>query len=129
MRYNSVLNLWEPPTEAGTPHLGGRVLTVMRSSLLQFQQGRRLRDMEQELEEAEAELAEVPTGCLIGYDNGEALLDEYERLGRVLDEARRAEKKAEQNLLYLQIRRTELPWKRPERDQLRRAGDTGRRCR
>ena len=114
MRYNSVLNLWEPPD-------GARVLHVMRSSLLQFQQARRLRDLEEELEEEEARLAEIPVGCLIGYENGEELLDEYERLGRVLDEARRREKKAEQNLQYLQSQREELPWKRPDRDEVRRA--------
>jgi ATP-dependent RNA helicase HelY len=114
MRYNSVLNLWEPPD-------GERVLRVMRSSLLQFQQGRRLRDLEQELEEVESDLGEVPVDCLIGYDNGEALLDEYEQLGRVLEETRRRERKAEQNLLYVRSRREELPWKRPEREVLRRA--------
>jgi ATP-dependent RNA helicase HelY len=114
MRYNSVLNLWDPPN-------GERVLRVMAASLLQFQQSRRLRDLEQELDEAEAELDEVPVGCLIGYDNGEALLDEYERLGRVVDEARRHEKKAEQSVKYVESRRAELPWKRPERDVLRRA--------
>jgi ATP-dependent RNA helicase HelY len=114
MRYNSVLNLWEPPD-------GARVLHVMRSSLLQFQQARRLRDLEEELEEEEARLAEIPVGCLIGYENGEELLDEYERLNRVLDEARRREKKADQNLQYLQSQREELPWKRPDREALRRA--------
>jgi ATP-dependent RNA helicase HelY len=114
MRYNSVLNLWDPPE-------GERVLTVMRASLLQFQQSRRLRDLEQELDEAEAELAEVPTGCLIGHDNGEELLDEYEHRGRELDELRRREKKAEQNVRYIEARRDELPWHRPERDQLRKA--------
>jgi ATP-dependent RNA helicase HelY len=114
MRYNSVLNLWEPPD-------GERVLRVMRSSLLQFQQSRRLRDLEQELEDEERQLSEVPIGCLIGYDNGEELLDEYERLGRVVDESRRREKKAEQNVQYVQARINELPWKRPERDALRRA--------
>jgi ATP-dependent RNA helicase HelY len=113
MRYNSVLNLWDPPR-------GERVIKVMRASLLQFQQSRRLRDLEQDLEEEEVELAQVPVGCLIGYDNGEELLDEYERLGRVVEEARRREKKVAQNLVYLQSRRDTLPWKRPERDVLRR---------
>jgi ATP-dependent RNA helicase HelY len=113
MRYNSVLNLWDPPR-------GDRVIRVMRASLLQFQQSRRLRDIEQDLYEEEALLAEVPVGCLIGYDNGEELLDEYERLGRIAEEARRREKKVEQNLVYLQSRRQSLPWKRPERDILRR---------
>ncbi|MDQ3706140.1 MAG: DEAD/DEAH box helicase [Chloroflexota bacterium] len=114
MRYNSVLNLWDAPK-------GERVLTVMRASLLNFQQSRRLRDLEQELEEEEARLAEVPAGCLIGYDNGEELLDEYEHRGREVEELRRRERKAEQNVKYLESRRDELPWRRPERDQLRKA--------
>ncbi len=113
MHYNSVLNLWNPPD-------GERVLRVMGSSLLQFQQGRRLRDLEQELDDEEESLAEVPIGCLIGYDNGEELLDEYERLGRIVEEARKRERKAEQNLKYAESRGNELPWKRPERDVLRR---------
>ncbi len=145
MRYNTVLNLWETPRvldegrsttyEAlpeGEPRIAGaqtspgtspeeRVLSVMRASLLQFQQNRRLRDLEEDLDEEEERLAEVPVGCLIGYENGEELLDEYEKLGRVLDEARRMEKKAEQNLLYLQSQREGIPWRRPERDELRRA--------
>ena len=109
MRYNSVLNLWEPPE-------GERVLTVMKSSLLQFQQNRRLRDLEDALEEEEERIEAIPVGCLIGYENGEELLDEYERLGRVLEEARRREKKAAQNLQYLEAQRLGIPWKRPERD-------------
>jgi ATP-dependent RNA helicase HelY len=109
-----VLNLWDAPA-------GERVLTVMRASLLNFQQSRRLRDLEQELEEEEARLAEVPAGCLIGYDNGEELLDEYEHRGREVEELRRRERKADQNVRYIESRRDELPWRRPERDQLRKA--------
>jgi ATP-dependent RNA helicase HelY len=101
-----------------------RILGVMRASLLQFQQSRRLRDLEEGLEEEDERLASVPVGCLIGYENGEELLDEYERLGRVVEEARRREKKAEQNVLYLQSQKEGIPWRRPERDQVRRAFKT-----
>ncbi len=135
MRYNTVLNLWEPPLQVRDgdeaedipnsafqiPHSEERVLLVMRSSLLQFQQNRRLRDLEDVLEDEEERVAAIPIGCLIGYENGEALLDEYERLGRVLEEVRRREKKAVQNLQFLQLQREGIPWKRPERDVLRRA--------
>ncbi|MEP6776176.1 MAG: DEAD/DEAH box helicase, partial [Chloroflexota bacterium] len=141
IRYNTVLNLWDNPTradrevedegtEVGDEQLSEevsatrseeRVLRVMRSSLLQFQQNRRLRDLEETVEEEEARLAELPVGCLIGYENGEELLDDYERLGRVVDEARRREKKLEQNLSFLQAQNMGLPWQRPERDQVRRA--------
>lgn len=114
MRYNSVLNLWDPPE-------GERVMRVMRASLLQFQQSRRLRDLESDLEEEQANLEEIPVGCLIGYSSGEELLDEFERLGRVVEETRKRHRKAAQNMTYLQTRRNELPWKRPERDVLRRA--------
>lgn len=122
MRYNTVINLWGPG-QAGqeqAPNGEERALRVMRSSLLQFQQSRRLLDLEQELEEIETDLAEVPVGCLIGYDNGEELLDEYERLGRLTQEARRHERKAEQNVRYIEARKDELPWRRPERDTLRK---------
>ncbi|HST04373.1 MAG TPA: helicase-related protein, partial [Chloroflexia bacterium] len=142
IRYNTVLNLWDNTGRAGRdidandaeeddeqqpdamPTSSGseeRVLRVMRSSLLQFQQSRRLRELEQTLEEEEDRLAELPVGCLIGYENGEELLDEYERLGRIVEEARRREKKLEQNLSFLQSQSRGLPWQRPERDQIRRA--------
>ena len=114
IRYNSVLNLWEPPE-------GERVLRVMRASLLQFQQSRRLRDLEQDLEEEEDRLSEIPVGCLIGYESGEELLDEYERIGREVEELRKRERKVGQNVQYLQSQRSGIPWKRPERDELRRA--------
>lgn len=151
MRYNSVLNLWETPrsgdalrelaseadAKATEPAANvdvdltnsrstgaqpeQRVLNVMRSSLLQFQQNRRLRDLEDALEEEEERLAGIPVGCLIGYESGEELLDEYEKLGRVLETARHREKKVEQNVQFLQLQREGIPWRRPERDELRRA--------
>ncbi|MEO5952084.1 MAG: DEAD/DEAH box helicase [Chloroflexia bacterium] len=144
MRYNSVLNLWEAPRygdarrretdedapddhtiSLGNPRLAvsvpeTRVLNVMRASLLQFQQSRRLRDLEDALEEEDDRLAAVPVGCLIGYESGEELLDEYEKLGRILETARHREKKVEQNVQFLQSQREGIPWRRPEREELRR---------
>jgi ATP-dependent RNA helicase HelY len=145
MRYNSVLNLWEAPsagearrraTDQGeasdgteidlsnprlsTPLPEERVLNVMRASLLQFQQSRRLRDLEEALDEEDERLSAVPVGCLIGYESGEELLDEYEKLGRILEGARHREKKVEQNVQFLQLQREGIPWRRPEREELRR---------
>lgn len=112
IHYNAVLNLWNPPS-------GSRVLEVMRHSLLQFQQSRRLRELATDMYGFQERLAEVPVGCLIGYDDGEALLDEYERLGRDVAAARKREKSAAEELERVRTRLNTTPWTLPRRDSLR----------
>ena len=113
VRYNTILNLWNPPR-------GDRVLDVMRRSLLQFQQSRRLRDMEEGVAEWDAALAAIPTGCLIGLPAGEDLLSEYEALGRAVETGRDRARKLRAARERMAARRTALPWTRPDRETLRR---------
>ncbi|PZS00968.1 MAG: DNA helicase [Candidatus Chloroheliales bacterium] len=112
IHYNAVLSLWNPPT-------GSRVLDVMRHSLLQFQQSRRLRELATDLYGYQARLADIPVGCLIGYPEGEALLDEYERLGREVSIERKREKAAAEELERVRIKLNATPWTPPRRDSLR----------
>ena len=113
VRYNTILNLWDPPR-------GERMLGLMRRSLLQFQQSRRLRDLEHEVGAWQEQVDAIPEGCLIGLPDGEDLLSEYEALGRSLDAARTRERKLTDSRARQEGRRTELPWRRPEREFTRR---------
>lgn len=113
VRYNTILNLWNPPD-------GARVLGVMRHSLLQFQQSRRLLELESAVAAWDVALAEVPVGCLIGLPAGEDLLSEYEALGRAVQTGRDRARKLREARTRLEARRTALPWARPDRDTLRR---------
>jgi ATP-dependent RNA helicase HelY len=112
VRYNSVLNLWDPPA-------GERVLQVLRHSLLEFQQGRRLRELEADVKTAQTAYDKALVGCLLGYPGGDALLQEYERIGHDIADARDEEKRIAEESIRLQQRLEERPWKRPLRETLR----------
>lgn len=112
VRYNSVLNLWDPPH-------GERVLQILRDSLLEFQQGRRLRELETEVKATEDAYNNARVGCLIGYPEGEELLHEYETIGHDITKARDDERRAMEEENRLRARIEERPWHRPLRETLR----------
>lgn len=113
LRYNTVLNLWDPPD-------GDRVLFVLRQSLMQFQMGRRVRELSAGMGGWQERLDAVPRGCLVGLEDGEALLKEHQELtrSRVALERRRDELRRERS--FLEARLGETPWRRPTREQLRK---------
>ncbi|MDP9365040.1 MAG: DEAD/DEAH box helicase, partial [Chloroflexota bacterium] len=80
VRYNTVLNLWDPPQ-------GERVRHMLQQSLAQFQAGQMVRGLEDEIIAVGAEIDRVPKGCLIGLDAGDELLEDYRRLTRSLTAA------------------------------------------
>ena len=112
VRYNSVLNLWDPP-------VGERVLQILRHSLLEFQQGRRLRELGGEVRSAQHAYDKAQVGCLIGYPEGEELLHEFERLSHEIMESRDDEKRALEDSTRLQQKIEERPWRRPMRETLK----------
>lgn len=112
VRYNSVLNLWDPPH-------GERVLQILRDSLLEFQQGRRLRELENDVKSTEDAYNKARVGCLIGYPEGEELLHEYETIGHDITKARDDERRALEEENRLRARIEERPWHRPLRETLR----------
>jgi ATP-dependent RNA helicase HelY len=112
VRYNSVLNLWDPPK-------GDRVLQVMRHSLLEFQQGRRLRELAAEVHAAQQAYDNARVGCLIGYPEGEELLHEYDAIGHKIVDMRDEERRALEDESRLRAKIEERPWRRPLRETLR----------
>lgn len=114
IRYNTVLNLWDPPQ-------GERVRNMLQQSLAQFQTSQRMRQTEDEIIELGREIAAVPKGCLIGLDAGDELLEDYRRVNRTLTAAQNKEKRLRHDLAELQRTVAASPWPEPGRQALRRA--------
>ncbi|HEV2108549.1 MAG TPA: DEAD/DEAH box helicase [Thermomicrobiales bacterium] len=117
IRYNTVLNLWDPPH-------GDRVRHMLQQSLAQFQSGQRMRQLEADIVEIGGDLACIPHGahgCLIGLDAGDELLDDYLTLGRSVTAAEQRERRLRQDLAEQRdIFNTATPWPEPGRQALRR---------
>ena len=73
IRYNTVLNLWDPPD-------GDRVRQMLQQSLAQYQTSQRVRQLEDDIIEVNGDILGVPKGCLIGLDAGDELLEEFRLL-------------------------------------------------
>ena len=114
VRYNTVLNLWDPPK-------GERVRNMLQQSLAQFQTSQRMRRLEDEILTLGNEIAAVPKGCLIGLDAGDELLEGYRRLNRSLSAAQNKEKRLRQDLAETRRVAAAPPWPEPGRQALRRA--------
>jgi ATP-dependent RNA helicase HelY len=114
IRYNTVLNLWDPPE-------GERVRQVLQQSLAQFQTSQRIRQIENDIVEVGGDIAMVPQGCLIGYDEGDNLLEDYRALVNTLTalqgRLRRTQDEFDQLLLPGLNGR---PWPEPGRQALRK---------
>jgi ATP-dependent RNA helicase HelY len=117
IRYNTVLNLWDPPH-------GDRVRHMLQQSLAQFQSGQRMRQLEADIVEIGGDLAGIPHGahgCLIGLDAGDELLDDYQALRRSISAAEQRERRLRQDLSEQRdVFNTATPWPEPGRQALRR---------
>ncbi|MDP9470963.1 MAG: DEAD/DEAH box helicase [Chloroflexota bacterium] len=115
IRYNTVLNLWDPPH-------GDRVRHMLQQSLAQFQTGQRVRQLEDDIIEIGGDIVGTPRGCLIGLDAGDELLDDYRSLNRTLTAAQHKERRLKDQLAEAQRAATgAAPWPEPGRQALRRA--------
>ena len=112
VRYNTVLNLWDPPS-------GERVRQLLGESLLQYQTNRRVRDSELDLMALDERIANVPRGCLLGYEGGDDLLEEYQSLTRALRSAQTQERRAHEDEQRVLRIADDRPWKKPTRHVLR----------
>ncbi len=120
IRYNTVLNLWDPPH-------GERVRAMLQESLAQFQSAQRIRDLEDESLAIGREIAALPQGCLIGLEGGDDLLEDYRRVVRTVTAAQGKEKRLEADLATARRAVEEAtPWSEPGRQALRRAFRTAR---
>ncbi|MEX2426025.1 MAG: helicase-related protein, partial [Thermomicrobiaceae bacterium] len=113
IRYNTVLNLWDPPH-------GDRVRHMLQQSLAQFQSARRMRELEDEILEVSRQAEEVPQGCLIGYEAGDELLRDYRGVNSSLTTLKNREKRIIRELANIQFDTEEQPWKEPGRQALRK---------
>ena len=115
IRYNTVLNLWDPPH-------GERVRALLQQSLAQFQSSQRIRDLEDQIIALGEEIDRIPQGCLIGLEGGEELLEDYRRVNRSLAAAQSKERRLEgERSSVRRVLQTTTPWTEPGRQALRRA--------
>ncbi|TVR68690.1 MAG: DEAD/DEAH box helicase [Sphaerobacteraceae bacterium] len=113
IRYNTVLNLWDPPR-------GDRVRHMLHQSLAQFQSARRMRELEDEIIEQTNKIDEVTQGCLIGYEAGDDLLRDYRGVNSSLTTLKNRERRIVRELSNIQMDSEERPWKEPGRQALRK---------
>lgn len=113
VRYNTVLNLWDPPH-------GDRVRAMLQQSLAQFQTSQRIRQLEEDIIEVGGDIAGIPAGCLIGLDGGDELLDDYRRLVSSFTTSQQHERRALKDLDTARAELTAAPWQEPGRQALRR---------
>jgi ATP-dependent RNA helicase HelY len=114
VRYNTVLNLWDPPH-------GERVRNMLQQSLAQFQTSQRIRQIEEDIFEVGGDMAGVPKGCLIGLDGGDELLEDYRVVNATLNTAQHKERRTRQTLAESERMILSSPWPEPGRQALRRA--------
>jgi ATP-dependent RNA helicase HelY len=115
IRYNTVLNLWDPPH-------GERVRALLQESLGQFQSNQRIRDLEDQIIAIGKEIDLIPQGCLIGLDGGDELLEDFRRLNRSLVAAQNKERRLQGERATVERELdTSTPWAEPGRQALRRA--------
>ncbi|MFN3337280.1 MAG: helicase-related protein, partial [Thermomicrobium sp.] len=112
IRYNTVLNLWDPPR-------GDRVRQLFQESLAQYQAAQRVRMLEEEILEIGREIEAIPRGCLIGLD-GDELLYDYRNVVAQLNHAKSQERHLEHDLAQLVADLDDRPWAVPARPVLRR---------
>jgi ATP-dependent RNA helicase HelY len=113
IRYNTVLNLWDPPR-------GDRVRHMLQQSLAQFQSARRMRDLEDDILDVARKADDLPQGCLIGYEAGDELLRDYRGVNSSLTTLKNRERRIVRELANIRFDTEERPWKEPGRQALRR---------
>ncbi|MCA9834969.1 MAG: DEAD/DEAH box helicase [Thermomicrobiales bacterium] len=114
IRYNTVLNLWDPPR-------GDRVRQMLQRSLAQYQTSQRIRLIENDILEIEAELAGIMAGHGEDLARADTLFEEYQSLQRTATGLQRQDADLITTILAL---RTEVdastPWSEPGRLALRK---------
>lgn len=114
IRYNTVLNLWDPPD-------GDRVQQMLQRSLAQYQTGQRIRLIERDILEIEAEVAGLSDGRLDEINQLDELFEEFRSLDRQLQTAEHDLRRIEQERDAARlVATTSTPWTEPGRQALRR---------
>lgn len=113
VRYNTVLNLWDPPS-------GDRVRNMLQQSLAQYQAGERIRQLEDDILEISGDIIGVRKGCLIGYADGDDLLEDYRLLISTRTTAEQKERRIAQQVAEIERSLESPPWPEPGRQALRK---------
>jgi ATP-dependent RNA helicase HelY len=113
VRYNTVLNLWDPPD-------GDRVRNMLQQSLAQYQSGQRIRQLEDDIIEISGDIIGVRKGCLIGYPDGDDLLEDYRLLISTHTTAEQKERRLAQQVAEIERSLDSPPWPEPGRQALRK---------
>jgi ATP-dependent RNA helicase HelY len=114
IRYNTVLNLWDPPT-------GERVRQMLQRSLAQYQTSQRIRLMENDVLEIDAELAGLIAGNAVEIGENDEAYEQYQSLNRTTQALQQQVKRSEQELADLMLSSGQAtPWSAPGRQALRR---------
>lgn len=121
VRYNTVLNLWDPPN-------GERVRTMLQQSLAQYQTAERIRQLEDDIIEISGDIIGVRKGCLLGLPDGDDLIEDYRLLIGTRTTAEQKERRISQQLAEIDRELETPPWPEPGRQALRkvlRSADPG----
>jgi len=114
IRYNTVLNLWDPPH-------GDRVRQMLQRSLAQYQANERIRQIEEDILEIDAELAGAAGDDAESLEQEDALYEDYAGLIRSLQTAQAKLRRFEADRDALQQGVSDgRPWTPPGRPTLRR---------
>ena len=114
IRYNTVLNLWDPPT-------GDRVRQMLQRSLAQYQTSQRVRLIEQDVLEIEAELIGLTAGREADVASLDAAFEEFQSLDRQIQTLRSERRRLDQQLADLHLHASQgTPWTEPGRLAIRR---------
>jgi ATP-dependent RNA helicase HelY len=114
IRYNTVLNLWDPPQ-------GERVRQMLQRSLAQYQANERIRQIEVDILEIEAELAGLTGDNAAEVQREDDLYEEYAAIVRSIQTAQHKLRKLEGDRDNLKAGASSgRPWTLPGRPALRR---------
>ena len=113
-RYNTVLNLWEPPSHQEMP---SRLVRLLSNSLREYQLAGQVRELRAEADRTRRQAENVDLDCPRCAAEG---LAEYDWLRRALPHARKEQEKAERAEATLLAALEARPWQPPKSD-VRRA--------
>ncbi len=114
IRYNTVLNLWDPPA-------GERVRQLLQESLAEYQSSQRVRQVERDLLEIGGDIVAAQQAMNPPYDETEQLLSGYRDLVAALTEAQGRLRTVQLELeVATSTQQDRRPWTEPGRHILRR---------
>jgi len=114
IRYNTVLNLWDPPQ-------GDRVRQMLQRSLAQYQTSQRIRLIETDILDIESELAGLIGDRLEEIQRLDERFEDFRSLDRRIQTLQHEIRRIEQDIEQARAASTRAtPWSEPRRQALRR---------